>query len=74
MTIDDVIEESERFLREEVGAQRCRAMDVLSFANIVWENGLNDNVQVRDFTLDLIRHTQAYVELNGEYIYSTLLL
>jgi len=74
MTIEDVIRESERFLREEVGAQKCRIVDILTFMNIVGKNNLRARVKSRDFTLNYLPHSQAYVELNGEYVYSTILV
>ena len=62
--------ESKKFLKE-AGAGKYRAVNVSEFMNLVPENNLEDSVHVRDFELEQVPLTQVYVELNGEYIYST---
>ncbi len=67
--IDAVVQESERFLKEEVGAEKCKFVDVLEFTRLVGNRG--SQVQIRKFDLNGTPFTQAYLELNGEYVYST---
>ena len=73
-SIDDIIKESERFLREEFGAERYRMVNVLEFIDIVLDNNLRDNVKVRNFKIGAIPFTQVYLELKGEYVYSTTII
>ena len=71
--LSKVIEESEKFLRENEGAERCRIVNVIEFTDIVTQNDLAEKVKVRDFKIDGTPLTQAYVELNGEYVYATVI-
>jgi hypothetical protein len=68
--IDTVQEESERFLRE-AGAEKYRMINVLDFMEFVSKEGVAERVNLREFNLEGTSFTQIYVELNGEYVYST---
>jgi hypothetical protein len=65
-----VEKDSEEFLKG-IGADNYRMVNVLEFMKLVSENNLEGRVGVRDFELGQTSLTQVYVELNGEYIYST---
>ena len=71
--MERVISESEEFLRLTEGARECRMVNALEFIDIVDRNELTDRVKLRKFILDHVPHTQVYVELNGEHIYSIII-
>ena len=70
---DGVQGESERFLREEAGATRCRVVNVLEFMKLVSENQADERVGLRSFKFKGADFTQTYLELNGEHIYTTII-
>ncbi len=69
--IDTVQKESERFLKEK-GAEKYRMVNVLEFMKLVSGEGVADRAATREFDIEGTPFTQIYVELNGVYVYSTL--
>ena len=69
--LNSVIKESEDFLKKEEKAQKCNILNVLEFINFISDNSLREKVKVREFEYKGISLSQVYVELNGEYFYST---
>ena len=69
-SLTEVIQESERFLRDN-GIENYRGVNVVEFAKIVFRNGVEESVEMRNFKVGQVPLTQVYVELNGECIYST---
>ena len=62
---EKVIQESEKFLREK------RAVTITEFIKIISEDNFKGQVEERKFKIEQTPLTQMYVELNGEYVYST---
>jgi hypothetical protein len=69
-----VTAESERFLREEVGAEKCRIVDVLDFmsVSVMADPDIRSRVKLRKFDIGGTPFTQVYLKLNDEYVYATI--